>query len=244
MEKSAMVIKKNINNLGVNIQRFGSIYLVLLLLVLLLPYTSADGGSNGFFALTSLGKEGGICLGLGVIAILIVFIGGGLWVVCHRETHVAVTQHRPHIPQYNNVTGGGGSAETQKRGLDVKVIEAFRVFKHPDVKNTENVLECAVCLSTFEDGDMLRLLPCNHVFHTGCVDRWIVSESSTCPVCRRDLEDNVPETTINAGDVVIDVLEAGQDHTEMAMEMISETQDELTNVATASPVFATSSCQG
>ncbi|KAI3877490.1 hypothetical protein MKW92_051397 [Papaver armeniacum] len=241
MEKSVMMIKKNINNLGVNIQRFSSIYLVLLLLLLLLPYTSADGGSDGVFALTSLGKEGGICLGLGVIAILILLIGRWLWVVCHRETHVAVTQQRPYIPQNNNVTGGGGSAETQKRGLDVKVIETFPVFKHPDVKNVENVLECAVCLSKFDDGDLLRLLPCKHVFHTGCVDRWIVSESSTCPVCRRDLEDSVPQTTLNAGDVVIDVLEAGEDHTEMAMEMISETQDELTNVAMASPVLVTSS---
>ncbi|KAI3848638.1 hypothetical protein MKX03_010348 [Papaver bracteatum] len=211
--------------LGVNnnyIKWLNSIYLVLLLILPLLPYTSADGDS----ALTSLGKEGGVYLALGVIAIIILFLVHWLWVVCHRE-RPSVTQQRPHIPPvHNNVIAGVGSAATQRRVLDVKAIETFPVFKHPDVKNVENVLECAVCLSKYEDGDMLRLLPCNHVFHTACVDPWLVSDSGTCPICRFNLSDNVPLTTLNAGSVVIDVLEASEDHTETVTEKVSETQDE------------------
>lgn len=48
----------------------------------------------------------------------------------------------------------------------------------------QEVLECAVCLSRFEDADILRLLPkCKHAFHLDCVDTWLVSHS-TCPLCR------------------------------------------------------------
>lgn len=45
---------------------------------------------------------------------------------------------------------------------------------------------CVVCLDDFEEGDMLRELPCHHLFHVGCVDTWLKSHS-TCPVCRQVL---------------------------------------------------------
>ncbi|KFK32936.1 hypothetical protein AALP_AA6G308400 [Arabis alpina] len=45
---------------------------------------------------------------------------------------------------------------------------------------------CTVCLSDFEPDDKVRQLPnCRHVFHHGCLDRWIVGCSKvTCPICR------------------------------------------------------------
>ncbi|CAN6469584.1 unnamed protein product [Victoria cruziana] len=45
-------------------------------------------------------------------------------------------------------------------------------------------LECAICLSAFEEKEMGRLLPeCNHEFHVDCIDMWFQSHS-TCPICR------------------------------------------------------------
>ena len=41
---------------------------------------------------------------------------------------------------------------------------------------------CSVCLSTISNG-ISRTLPCNHVFHVDCIDRW-KQRSSTCPMCR------------------------------------------------------------
>lgn len=46
--------------------------------------------------------------------------------------------------------------------------------------------DCMVCLSTFANGDRVRMLPCNHVFHTQCVDEWL-SRDLHCPLCRHDL---------------------------------------------------------
>ncbi|PKA63147.1 RING-H2 finger protein ATL72 [Apostasia shenzhenica] len=46
---------------------------------------------------------------------------------------------------------------------------------------------CPVCLSDFEDGNAVCLLPeCAHCFHVECIDQWLRSHS-TCPVCRASL---------------------------------------------------------
>jgi hypothetical protein len=46
---------------------------------------------------------------------------------------------------------------------------------------------CAVCLSDFEEHNMLRRLPCGHSFHSGCVDKWL-KHNKVCPLCVQDVE--------------------------------------------------------
>jgi Ring finger domain len=45
---------------------------------------------------------------------------------------------------------------------------------------------CPICIMDFEEGDDLRLLPCEgkHRFHQTCVDPWLLELSSSCPICR------------------------------------------------------------
>ncbi|KAL2921378.1 RING-H2 finger protein ATL1 [Bienertia sinuspersici] len=44
--------------------------------------------------------------------------------------------------------------------------------------------ECAVCLSEFEEGERLRVIPyCCHAFHIDCIDVWLQSNAN-CPLCR------------------------------------------------------------
>lgn len=47
---------------------------------------------------------------------------------------------------------------------------------------------CPICILDFEDGDDLRVLPCEgkHVFHQQCVDQWLLELSTSCPICRQD----------------------------------------------------------
>ncbi|KAE9448667.1 hypothetical protein C3L33_19422, partial [Rhododendron williamsianum] len=70
-------------------------------------------------------------------------------------------------------------------GIDKIVIESLPFFKFSALKGLRGGLECAVCLSKFEDIEVLRLLPkCKHAFHINCVDRWLENHSS-CPLCRQ-----------------------------------------------------------
>ncbi|KAF3561472.1 PREDICTED: E3 ubiquitin-protein ligase RHA1B-like [Brassica oleracea var. oleracea] len=45
---------------------------------------------------------------------------------------------------------------------------------------------CAVCLYDFENHDEIRRLTnCRHIFHKGCLDRWMMDYNQiTCPLCR------------------------------------------------------------
>lgn len=47
--------------------------------------------------------------------------------------------------------------------------------------------ECAICLSDFVDGDLVRVLPCGHVFHLPEIDSWLTRVKKFCPICKRDI---------------------------------------------------------
>jgi hypothetical protein len=45
--------------------------------------------------------------------------------------------------------------------------------------------DCAVCLGEFELEEMVRELPCDHIFHNDCILNWFIkAKSPACPLCR------------------------------------------------------------
>jgi hypothetical protein len=45
---------------------------------------------------------------------------------------------------------------------------------------------CSICLTDYEAGERLRVLPCRHVFHRECLDPWL-ARNANCPNCRTNL---------------------------------------------------------
>ena len=52
----------------------------------------------------------------------------------------------------------------------------------------KNNINCSICLVDFEETDEARLLKCEHLFHTECVDNWLLNFSHKCPVCRTECD--------------------------------------------------------
>jgi hypothetical protein len=57
----------------------------------------------------------------------------------------------------------------------------------PNLALEETEEHCPICLLDFEDGDDMRVLPCegSHQFHAVCIDQWLLEISSSCPLCRK-----------------------------------------------------------
>ena len=41
---------------------------------------------------------------------------------------------------------------------------------------------CTICMELFEEVQKLKILPCQHSFHSHCIDHWLSSMSQNCPL--------------------------------------------------------------
>ncbi|KAJ0594176.1 putative transcription factor C2H2 family [Helianthus annuus] len=82
-----------------------------------------------------------------------------------------------------------GPLASGSSGLNASILKSLPVFVYStETEAKTNVVECAVCLSEFENGESGRVLPnCKHCFHTECIDMWFYNHS-TCPLCRSPVE--------------------------------------------------------
>jgi len=95
-----------------------------------------------------------------------------------------VNRRSHHSPNFQALT----QSRSRHSGIDRQVIEALPFFMFSSLKGSKQGLECTVCLSLFEDNEILRLLPkCKHAFHMNCIDKWFESHS-TCPLCRNNID--------------------------------------------------------
>lgn len=42
---------------------------------------------------------------------------------------------------------------------------------------------CAICIEDFNNDDIVRKFGCSHIYHSECVDTWVI-ENNTCPICK------------------------------------------------------------
>jgi len=77
------------------------------------------------------------------------------------------------------------------RGIPVKHYSMPNDSIEPDV--------CAICLDSFSEGENINELPCGHLFHRGCIWKWLES-SPLCPICKQNVfPDSSPPSTSEGG---------------------------------------------
>jgi len=94
-------------------------------------------------------------------------------------------------------------SSSHTKGLDSSIIASIPMFIYAEKNDCKDELECVICLSGFEDGEMGRCLPkCGHGFHLECIDMWLSSHSN-CPICRASIvvfENDSSSVVENNGD--------------------------------------------
>jgi len=61
-------------------------------------------------------------------------------------------------------------------------------MKFSDLNSSNSITDCTICLTQYQPSDLIRALPCKHVFHQQCADSWL-SMNRTCPVCRFEISE-------------------------------------------------------
>lgn len=67
---------------------------------------------------------------------------------------------------------GGGSSST--------AIEALKMGKYCIGDINES---CTICIEQFLAGEDIAIMQCDHAYHKGCIDQWLMNNNS-CPLCR------------------------------------------------------------
>ncbi|KAL4334661.1 hypothetical protein GQ457_07G002840 [Hibiscus cannabinus] len=93
-----------------------------------------------------------------------------------------------------NLNGGGGNSKPRPPPASKATIGAM-----PRIEVEESGGDCSICMEEFEVGGEAREMPCKHVFHSGCIEKWLQIHGS-CPVCRFSMPAAVETDETGGGD--------------------------------------------
>lgn len=69
-------------------------------------------------------------------------------------------------------------ASLPKKTLSKSLIDTFKTITL--TSDSDDV--CCVCMCSYAAGEVLKELPCGHRFHSGCIETWLSTASTNCPV--------------------------------------------------------------
>ncbi len=125
--------------------------------------------------------------------------GMALWILC--QCGVNVVRYKRRV------------SESRARAVAIAALPSHSFGTAPDDPLLPDESVCAVCLDGFEPGQLVRRLPCKHLYHRDCIDpyvdstycahprlfprfltrsccpfyRWLQRSSNSCPICKREI---------------------------------------------------------
>lgn len=75
---------------------------------------------------------------------------------------------------------------TQVQNLNSIVYSPATFASHTGNESLEDA-SCVICLCEYEEGQIVRFLPCKHHFHKDCVDVWLRLDKACC-LCKQDID--------------------------------------------------------
>lgn len=64
----------------------------------------------------------------------------------------------------------------------LRIDNEYSTIKIQYYTDDEQNTDCAMCLSDFVVGDLIKKLSCDHVYHASCIDSWL-QNATICPKC-------------------------------------------------------------
>jgi hypothetical protein len=61
-------------------------------------------------------------------------------------------------------------------------------FKMEEAQERKINTACGIWQVDFEEGEPIKILPCNHAFKADAITKWLTTEKAECPICRFALE--------------------------------------------------------
>ncbi|KAK8923950.1 E3 ubiquitin ligase BIG BROTHER [Platanthera zijinensis] len=95
----------------------------------------------------------------------------------------------PDSMTYEELLDLGEAVGTQSRGLSQEHISSLPVKKYKCSffsRKKKQKERCVICQMEYKRGERQMTLPCQHVYHSGCVSRWLTLNKA-CPVCAAEV---------------------------------------------------------
>ncbi|KAI1280701.1 RING finger protein 11 [Halotydeus destructor] len=97
---------------------------------------------------------------------------------------------RPNIPVFYPSPNDRRPATQLTEEEQIKIAQRIGLIQHLPTgtyDGSKKNRECVICMNEFLIGDAIRVLPCIHIYHTACIDDWLM-RSFTCPSCMEPVD--------------------------------------------------------
>jgi hypothetical protein len=87
----------------------------------------------------------------------------------------------------SQTAGESSDARRITRSMIRQQLGSFQRVTSSTHELIQNEHECSICQCAYQVNQGYRTLSCNHIFHKSCIDQWLVSGKTTCPMCRTEV---------------------------------------------------------